>query len=131
MIPLCLILDGYGVDAWAVVEMLVGSGGCSSLTLLCLGVDQGVLEVAGASAVMKVVVAADAVRRWVGNVYCGRMNVHRTGSADAMCNFVIQGRKRERGSRLVKLWRCQIVAPSCVDCPERVQVERRRVVRET
>jgi len=61
VIPWCLIVDGYGVVAWAVVRTKVGSCDCSNLTLLCPGVDRDVLGVVEAFAVTMVVVAADAV----------------------------------------------------------------------
>jgi hypothetical protein len=95
----------------------------SNLVLLCPDVVQSVLEVAEAFAVR---VAADADGEQVGNVCYVCMNVHQIGSADGVCNFVIQGRRLERSNRSVRFQRCPVVVPSCVDCLEKAQEEVRR-----
>jgi hypothetical protein len=86
-------------------------------------VAQSVLEVVEAFAVM---VAVDAGEEQVDNVYYACMNVHQTGYADGVCNFVIQGRRLERSNRSVRFRRCPVVVPSCVDCLEMAQEEVRR-----
>jgi hypothetical protein len=115
-----------------VVETKVEPCDYSSSVLPYPDVGLGVLEVGEAFAVMAAAVVADAVGEQVDNVCYECMNVHRTGSVDGVCSFVIQGRRLERSNRLERLQGCPVVVPSFVGCLEKAQEEvRRRLVQGT